>query len=162
MIALGCVPARYSISSEALVRKARSQGKLVICEYVLAEVRPALESGDAMRRLLEDWELCFVPSSAESALLAGRLFSLHLRRTGKAGTCRRRFSHWRPRHAPCRLSAGARSRLLARLLRKMARLRSQPFRFAIRRQARCAQWQRAVQRTKRWLAEEEQAPVPPA
>ena len=76
---------RFADTSEALVKKARSQGKLVICECVLAEVRPALESDDAMRRLMEDWELCFVPSSEESALLAGKLFASHLKRGGKAG-----------------------------------------------------------------------------
>ena len=75
----------FADASEALVRNARSQGKLVICECVLAEVRPALESDDALRRLLEDWEMCFVPSSMDSAFLAGKLFALHVRRSGKAG-----------------------------------------------------------------------------
>lgn len=77
--------ARFAEASEDLIRKARSQGKLVICECVLAEVRPALESDDALRQLLDDWELCFAPSSADSALLAGKLFARHLGRGGKAG-----------------------------------------------------------------------------
>ena len=77
--------ARFADASEALVVQARAQGRLVICECVLAEVRPVLESDDAMRRLLEDWEIGFVPSSVDSALLAGRLFASHLKRGGKAG-----------------------------------------------------------------------------
>jgi predicted nucleic acid-binding protein len=76
---------RFADASEVLIRRARGEGKLVVCECVVAEVRPALASDDAMRRLMEEWQLYFVPSSEASSVLAGRLFARHLGRGGKPG-----------------------------------------------------------------------------
>jgi len=60
------------------IRKASSEGSLVICECVLAEIRPALPEPD-VEKLLEDWLL--KPSTKESALLAGAMYQKYLGRS---------------------------------------------------------------------------------
>jgi len=71
--------------SERVLRKASAEGKLVICETVLAEICPAFEKRDLITDFLADWQLEFTPSSAESAILAGTLFTTYLSRGGKRG-----------------------------------------------------------------------------
>jgi len=70
-------------ASEHALRTAAGEGGLIICECVVAEIRPAFASGGQMDEFLADWQLRFVPSSRESALLAGEIFAAHLRRTRK-------------------------------------------------------------------------------
>ena len=70
-------------SSERALRKAASEGGLVLCECVLAEIRPAFAGAAQADEFLRDWELRFVPSSRESALLAGEIFADYLRRSGR-------------------------------------------------------------------------------
>jgi predicted nucleic acid-binding protein len=77
-------PAHADASEEAL-RKATSEGGLVMCECVLAEIRPAFNKPREIEQFLNDWQLRFIPSSKESALLAGELFGSYLERRGKAG-----------------------------------------------------------------------------
>ena len=74
-------PACFAVSKAAL-RRAASEGSLVICETVLAETTPALPAGD-LADFLQDWGLCFVPASQASVLLAGRMFRVFLERGGK-------------------------------------------------------------------------------
>lgn len=66
------------------MRTASSEGSLVICECVLAEIRPALNDRE-MENFLGEWALRFIPSSQESALLAGKMFRDFLQRGGKGG-----------------------------------------------------------------------------
>lgn len=73
----------HADSSEQELRKASSEGGLIICECVLAEIRPALANRREVEQFLADWELRFVPSSRESALLAGEIFAAYLRRGGE-------------------------------------------------------------------------------
>jgi predicted nucleic acid-binding protein len=77
-------PAHAELSEKAL-RKVAAEGGLIICECVLAEIRPAFPNAKAIEQFLLDWQLRFVPSSRESALRAGELFGLYLRRGGKGG-----------------------------------------------------------------------------
>jgi predicted nucleic acid-binding protein len=77
-------PAHAELSEKAL-RKVATEGALIICECVLAEIRPAFANADAIEEFLADWQLRFVPSSRESALRAGALFGLYLQRGGKGG-----------------------------------------------------------------------------
>jgi predicted nucleic acid-binding protein len=77
-------PAQAELSEKAL-RKVAAEGGLIICECVLAEIRPAFPNAKAIQQFLLDWQLRFVPSSRESALRAGELFGLYLRRGGKGG-----------------------------------------------------------------------------
>ena len=76
---------RQAQSSEDALRKASAQGGLIICECVLAEIRPAFADADAIDQFLSDWQLRFVPSSRESALRAGEIFGVYLARRGKGG-----------------------------------------------------------------------------
>jgi len=75
--------AAHADSSEQALRKSAAEGALIICECVLAEIRPAFASAGQVNQFLADWELRFIPSSRESALLAGEIFAAHLRRTRK-------------------------------------------------------------------------------
>jgi predicted nucleic acid-binding protein len=75
----------FAEGSEQVLRKASNEGRLVICECVLAEIYPALGDSTRCDELLTDWQLDFVPSSRESAELAGANFSRHLARGGKQG-----------------------------------------------------------------------------
>lgn len=74
----------WADASEAALRRASQEGSLVICECVLAEIVPAIGEA-AVEEFLDDWNLRFVPSSRVVALLAGRMFAIHLARGGKGG-----------------------------------------------------------------------------
>jgi len=70
-------------ASEKALRRAAEEGGLITCECVLAEIRPAFGRAGDIERFLEDWQLRFIPSSRESALLAGELFAAYLERGGR-------------------------------------------------------------------------------
>lgn len=72
-------------TSEALLRQAMSQGKLVIGECALAEIAPAFKDEKTLKDFLADWQIEFVPSSHDSAILAGRNFARYLSRGGRKG-----------------------------------------------------------------------------
>lgn len=71
----------FADRSEAALRHSAEEGALVIGECVLAEIRPAFGDED-IDEFLDDWNIVFVPSSRESALLAGRMLRRHLDRRG--------------------------------------------------------------------------------
>ncbi len=73
----------HADASEAALRRVSQEGSLIVCECVLAEVRPALRK-DQFAEFMQDWQLRFVPASIESALLAGDMFTLYLQRKGMA------------------------------------------------------------------------------
>jgi len=70
--------------SEAALRQASRDGRLVISECVLAEITPAI-GADRVAEFLHDWDLGFVASSRESGILAGKIFGAYLARGGKGG-----------------------------------------------------------------------------
>lgn len=74
----------FSRISGQAIRKARSEGKLVICDAVLAELCPALNSINEVENLLSDWQIEFSPLLKESALLAGTMNKNYLERRGSA------------------------------------------------------------------------------
>lgn len=73
---------KHADASSLALHQGRSQGSLIICETVLAEITPIMEQ-EQLESFLMDWEFSFIPSSRESALLAGSYFREHLRRGGK-------------------------------------------------------------------------------
>ena len=75
---------RHAPPSIAALRQAVTDGPLILCETVLAEISPTLPVAD-VPRFLSDWNLTFVPSSQSSALLAGEMFRTYLERGGKRG-----------------------------------------------------------------------------
>ena len=76
--------AQHAESSEAALHTAAADGGLMVCEVVVAEIAPVL-AGAAIHEFLSDWQIQFVPSSVESAALAGEMFRLYLERGGKRG-----------------------------------------------------------------------------
>ena len=75
---------RFANTSEEHLRKAALDGRLIICERVLAEIYPALRNAEEFDTFLNDWQLEFVPSNQSSARLAGSNFGKYLDRGGKA------------------------------------------------------------------------------
>jgi predicted nucleic acid-binding protein len=68
-----------------VIRQAAAEGRLVISESVLAEILPAFRGRAQFREFLADWQIDVVPSSLESAVLAGEHFARCLARGGKGG-----------------------------------------------------------------------------
>ncbi len=75
---------KWGDASEAALRRADREGRLVIGECVLAEITPAI-GPDRIGEFLRDWDIRFEPSTEESARLAGRSFAAYLARGGKGG-----------------------------------------------------------------------------
>lgn len=75
---------QHGARSEAALQSAASEGGLVICEVVIAEIVPVLALS-SVHDFLADWRLVFLPSSADSAALAGQMFLRYLERGGKRG-----------------------------------------------------------------------------
>jgi predicted nucleic acid-binding protein len=75
---------QHAKSSEAALRAAMAQGGLIVGEVVVAEITPVL-AGASIREFLSDWQIKFIPSSVESATLAGEMFRIYLERGGKRG-----------------------------------------------------------------------------
>lgn len=72
-------------ASEAALRRAAQEGRLVIGECVLAEITPAFPGGASqIDEFLTDWDVDFTPSTQACAVLAGEMFSSYLRRRSKA------------------------------------------------------------------------------
>jgi len=68
--------------SKTALRTAVGEGSLIIGEVVIAELVPVLSSSD-LSEFIRDWHLQFIPSSLESALLAGSMYRTYLKRTSK-------------------------------------------------------------------------------
>ena len=71
--------ARWSDASEIALRKAQTLGQLVIGECVLAEITPALAENE-LGAFLSDWKILFLPSTRESAAMAGEMYRSYLQR----------------------------------------------------------------------------------
>ena len=78
-----CNDRQYADKSETAIRIASAEGSIIICECVVAEIRPAFRPAQ-FNQFIQDWRLTFVPSSLESAVLAGKFFSQYLKRGGKS------------------------------------------------------------------------------
>jgi predicted nucleic acid-binding protein len=77
---------KHGARSEAALRRCASEGALIVGECVVAEITPACAGGESeVRELLRDWGVEFVPSTEQSATLAGSMFATYLGRRGRAG-----------------------------------------------------------------------------
>ena len=77
---------QHADRAEAALRKAVNEGALMVCEIVLAEIAPAFPcGGDDVVEFMNDWGLSFVPSTRQSALLAGAMFRTYLARRAEDG-----------------------------------------------------------------------------
>ncbi len=79
-----CDDPEHADRSGMALHKAMTMGRLILGECVLAEISPSLSEKD-LRSFLQDWHLEFVPSTLESALLAGVHFERYLARGGRGG-----------------------------------------------------------------------------
>jgi predicted nucleic acid-binding protein len=75
----------HADASERSLRRAATEGGLIVCECVLAEIRPAFVNRKEAEEFVADWQLNFVASSRKSALLAGEIFAAYLGRGGGQG-----------------------------------------------------------------------------
>jgi predicted nucleic acid-binding protein len=76
---------QFTEKSESLLRRAMTEGKLVICACVLAEIAPAFTDEKALRTFLSDWQIEYIPSSLDCAILAGINFARYLSRGDRTG-----------------------------------------------------------------------------
>jgi len=67
-------------ASLAALRKASREGRLIVNESVIAEVRPVFESNAHFEEFLEDWGLEFMPSTLHSSIRAGEMLRQMLAR----------------------------------------------------------------------------------
>ena len=67
-------------TSLAALRKASREGRLIVSESVVAEVRPAFESNALFEEFLRDWGLEFMPSTLRSSIRAGEMLRQMLAR----------------------------------------------------------------------------------
>jgi hypothetical protein len=70
----------HASASLAALRKASREGRLIISESVVAEVRPAFESNSLFEEFLGDWGLEFMPSTLQSSIRAGEMLRQMLAR----------------------------------------------------------------------------------
>jgi predicted nucleic acid-binding protein len=70
----------YAEKSEGALRRASLQGQLIVCEAALAEIFPALGDRERAHEFLVEWQIDFLPSDEESAMLAGEMFLRYLKR----------------------------------------------------------------------------------
>ena len=77
--------ALHAKASVDALRRARREGRLIVCESVVAETRPALKSDAELTEMLHDLRIEFVPGSEAAAVLAGRHFTRYLERGGATG-----------------------------------------------------------------------------
>jgi len=73
---------RHASNSEAALADARASGRLVISESVVAELRPALDSDQQLAAFMHDLSLEFLPTTLESAILAGSIYASYLKNRG--------------------------------------------------------------------------------
>jgi len=64
-----CNDRQYADKSETAIRIASVEGSIIICECVVAEIRPAFHP-DQFNQFIQDWRLTFVPSSLEVDIYA--------------------------------------------------------------------------------------------
>lgn len=74
----------HEARSAGLLRQARMEGRLIVCECVMAEIRPAFDSTPRFREFLRDLNLDYVPLGVAAAELAGECQTRYLSRGGAA------------------------------------------------------------------------------
>jgi predicted nucleic acid-binding protein len=74
----------FGTMSENALRDARRLAGLVICETVLAEIRPVFASDTEMESFVDDLGLEYRPCPREAAVLAGQMYAQYLKNRGTA------------------------------------------------------------------------------
>jgi hypothetical protein len=63
--------ARHLAASQTALRRVMLEGSLIVCEVVVAELRPCFSTREDLARALDKLSIDFSPMSLEAALLAG-------------------------------------------------------------------------------------------
>jgi predicted nucleic acid-binding protein len=71
-------------SAAKLMMRCADEGRVIVCETVIAEITPEV-GADRLMEFLRDWRIEFAASTAAIAVLAGRMFADYLRRGGRRG-----------------------------------------------------------------------------
>lgn len=74
---------KNGLASANALKEAKKQGRLIVCECVIAEITPVCDQ--KTRSFLESIGIDYVPATHEAALLAGTHFKKYLSRGGKKG-----------------------------------------------------------------------------
>ena len=74
---------RYLEGSRRLLRRAIDEGRLIVCDVVVAELRPCFEGERKLRAALDALGIEHEPTSFEAALLAGEAWRRYRRAGGK-------------------------------------------------------------------------------
>lgn len=74
---------RHGVNSAKALKTARKQGRLIVSEFVIAEITPIC--GSRTDAFLSSLSVHFAASSRSSSLRAGRMFAAYLERGGKRG-----------------------------------------------------------------------------
>lgn len=75
---------KFGALSEKALRTARLQGRLIVCEVVVAEVAPAFHSIEEMDQFFGEVGIEFESSVVDSARLAGAMYTRYLKNRGTA------------------------------------------------------------------------------
>jgi predicted nucleic acid-binding protein len=75
---------RFSEKSATALRRASAEGKLIVCDCVIAEIFPVFVGKDKLDEFLKDWNLEFQPLDLPAAVVAGSYFATYLSRGGSA------------------------------------------------------------------------------
>jgi predicted nucleic acid-binding protein len=74
---------KHLLASQNAVRKCMRDGRLVVCEVVLAELRPCFPDTDSLEEALDTLEVDFSPITREAAFLAGESWKRYRESGGK-------------------------------------------------------------------------------
>lgn len=74
---------KYLATSQASLRKCLDEGRIVICEVVVAELRPCFDSDERLIEALDVIDADFSPLSRQAALLAGETWMKYRKAGGK-------------------------------------------------------------------------------
>jgi hypothetical protein len=80
---LAGTPEAATVAAE-LLSCCASEGRLIVCETVVAEITPEV-GVERVMEFLRDWQIEFVASSATSAVRAGQMHADYLERGGRRG-----------------------------------------------------------------------------
>ena len=75
---------QFGGASEEYLRRGAVEGRLVVCECVIAEVFPAINDRSRFAEFMRDWQLYFSSIAFDAAALAGSYFATYLNRGGRA------------------------------------------------------------------------------
>lgn len=75
----------FAVLSLAALEQCRNEGKVIICEAVIAEISPVFSGRRDIEEFLEDSAAVFTPISREASIESGQMFARYFKSGGKRG-----------------------------------------------------------------------------